>query len=135
MLCLSFLFPGKIGKILRKISLLLVFISLIYVLSWVAILKGLDFKMQNSDIADNKVVLDFLVQNSSLGNINLIDLDFYNQEGKKVQKKSDDLPLKIERFSTEPLKIMFAIDDYKSVELYLEILYLKKKFKTKLNKG
>ncbi|ELA41459.1 uncharacterized protein VICG_01564 [Vittaforma corneae ATCC 50505] len=133
MLCLSCLLPGKLGKSVRKIATLVFGVVLVYAVCWALILKGLDFKMQGANLADQKLVLDFLVKNNSFGDITLKNLDFYNNEDEKVNKKTDDLPLLIKKFSAEPLKIGFSLDEYKSVELTVRILGLQKKFKTKIN--
>lgn len=134
MLCLSCLLPGKLGKSVRKLAVLIFGMALVYTICWAVILKGLDFKMQGTNLVDQMLVLDFLVKNDSFGDITLKNLDFYNNEDEKVGKKTSDLPLVIRKFSSEPLRVGFLLDEYKTVEMTIKILGLQKKFKTKINK-
>ncbi|KAM0680817.1 hypothetical protein GINT2_001091 [Glugoides intestinalis] len=133
MFCLSYLLPGALGKFARKITILAFLFSTLYIASWVFILKGLDFKVNNVENLGDKLILEFLVKNTSFGNIDLIDLDFYNHDDEKVPKITNDLPLFIKRFSSETLKIAFLIDQYHKVELTVKVLGLKRKFKVKMN--
>lgn len=134
MLCLSCLIPGKAGVIIRKISTLLFCVGLCYVVCWVIIAKGLNFKMQSADLVDQNLVLNILVENNSFGSINLKDLNFYNDEDQLIPKRTADLPMLIEKFSSKPLKLTSKLDEFRFVELTIKILGLQKKFKTKVNK-
>lgn len=107
--------------------------SFLYIASWVLILKGLDFKVDSAENAGENLILGFQVKNTSFGNINLIDLDFYNYNDMKVPKSTADLPLLIKSFSSELLTIAFQIDQYDKVELTVKVLGLKRKFKVKMN--
>lgn len=133
MFCLSYLLPGVFGKFTRKITMLAFIFSFLYIASWVLILKGLDFKVDSAENAGENLILGFQVKNTSFGNINLIDLDFYNYNDMKVPKSTADLPLLIKSFSSELLTIAFQIDQYDKVELTVKVLGLKRKFKVKMN--
>lgn len=136
MLCLGYFLPGKAGKIFRRIFIPITGILLAYAICWAMILKGLDFSMKSADLIDQSaVLLNLDVKNTSFGDINLIDLNFYNEDDDKVNKSTSDLPLFIGRFSSSPLSISFDIDEYKKVELTVRILGLKKTFKTDMKKN
>lgn len=135
MLCLGYFLPGKLGKVFRRVFIPITGVLLAYAVCWAMILKGLDFSMKSAELVDQStVLLNLDVKNTSFGDINLIDLDFYNQDNNKVGKSSDDLPLLIRRFSSSPLSIAFDIDEYKQVELTVRILGIRKSFKTDMKK-
>lgn len=78
-----------------------------------------------------KIVLK--AKNKSIVSIELLDLNLYDSENNMVKKSSEDIPSLISPFSNKYLTIFFENKDFKSVEVVLKTLLIKKKFKNSLN--
>lgn len=128
--CLSYLCPGKTGSRIRKVLTVFFGLALIYAVCWALILKELKFNPKSAVINEEGILKQEIeVQNNSYAGIELIDLDFYNEEDEKLEKTSEGLPAFIKSKSSEDIKINLKYMKFKAVELKVRILGLTKKFK------
>lgn len=133
--CLSYLCPGKTGSIVRKFSILLLGIVLVYAVCWALVLKGLKFNPISAVVKDQQfLVQEIQIENTSYLPIELIDLNFYSQESTVVEKTTEGLPASIKSMGYENIKIITQFVKFEYIEICVRIMGLKKSFKQKIPK-
>lgn len=132
MFCLSFLIPGKIGRVIRRILFPIIAIVIVYMIVWTIILKCIKFNVTDQKVGKNFLYLTFQVRNTSFATVELCNMDVFAKNGKAVKKRTRDLPAVIPRYSGQKIRVGFALDEYKSIDVTVKALYRKFTIKTKL---
>lgn len=128
--CLSYLFPGKIGSKIRKILTLALGVVIVYAVCWALILKEMKFNPKSGMMSNENILnQEIEVVNNSYAGIELLDIDFYNEDDKKLEKTSEGLPIYVKGKSSGTFRIFVYYEKFKAVEVSVRILGLKKKFK------
>lgn len=135
MLCLSFLIPGKAGRIIRRVLVTIGAVVILYALCWALILKGLSLEPTDSFIdKDGFILVDLKASNKSFGDIEIIDLNVYDKGGKIASKYTEDLPTIVPKYGSRDIRFSFEPVELDSVELTVKTLFLQRRFKNKLRR-
>lgn len=134
MLCLSFLLPGKAGKIIRKIFMPIGAAVILYALCWALILKGLSMEPISSFSDEDTISVKIRAVNRSLGSIEIVDMNVYDEKGRMVPKRTEDLPVLVPSRESRDIQLYFESAEFDSVELTVKVLLLQRKFRNKMKR-
>lgn len=134
MLCLSFLLPGKAGKIIRKILMPIGAAVILYALCWALILKGLSMEPISSFSDEDTISVKIRAVNRSLGSIEIVDMNVYDEKGRMVPKRTEDLPVLVPSRESRDIQLYFESAEFDSVELTVKVLLLQRKLRNKMKR-
>ena len=132
LLCLSRFIPGKVGRVIRRMLLVAMSVVALYFITWLVILKGIKIEAIDQMADTHYVYLTFSINNDSFHEVEVKDMNIRNTSGALVKRKLQDLPVIVPRYSDKQIRMVFALDHFKSIEVDLKTLLNSYKAKSDL---
>lgn len=130
--CLSYLIPGKIGVVVRRVCTLLGGIALLYLGAYVWVVKSLDTTDVKIKFIENTVMVEFRLHNKSFANVTINEFNFLNEAGDRVPRVLKAPVTPIPPYSSRIIKNGYKLDQYAMQELTLTTLMFKHSYKNDL---
>ncbi|KAI5148966.1 hypothetical protein ENBRE01_0643 [Enteropsectra breve] len=125
MLCLASLIPGKVGRVVRIVSFLLLLVVIAYFVVWALILKSFDIKLKEAQLLGDRVSIKFIVENnSSSAPLDVMDINFKDASGEYVEQYGFE-PCTLKPRESSTVEGIYAIAEYDEIEIILKALYKK----------
>lgn len=107
---------------------------ILYALCWALILKGLSMEPISSFSDEDTISVKIRAVNRSLGSIEIVDMNVYDEKGRMVPKRTEDLPVLVPSRESRDIQLYFESAEFDSVELTVKVLLLQRKFRNKMKR-
>ncbi len=133
MLCLSLLIGGKAGKILRRISLVLVILLISCLTIYILALKNFTIQVLDVKQNDDKYRVRLMAANNFILPLILLDLNAYDFKDNIIKKITNDLPLNLPKYTSKEVIIDLSKKNYKYFEVQIKSKYIVYNYKIIMN--